>query len=157
ERVTSAVGSTRHIGHEAPGYALRHHVRRAFVLPVRVRLTPALEQVRRLHEPDALMIVSLEPRQVFQPLHHVVRVSQADLGGPTELLEAPRPRRVGEEHPDDARRPGREQGPQRTAGWAAVALAFLLDQHAIEREVAVAGEVDIPEAIRLQDSGALWA
>src|SRR5207249_10595073 len=50
---------------------------------------------------------------------------------------------------------GREQRAQRPRRGTEVLLAFFLDQDVLEGEVAVAGEVDVPEVVTLEDPGTL--
>src|SRR5205814_5628388 len=80
-----------------------------------------------------------------------------DLRGPRQLLQAPRALRLGQKdahHAGGARREERAQGPRR---GPRVALALLLDEDLVEREVAVAGEIDVAEAVVPEDARALRA
>src|SRR3989442_5668692 len=74
-------------------------------------------------------------------------VAQAYRRRVRQLLEPPRPRRLDEEHADDAGRARSEERAEGTHGGADVALAFLLDQDVPKGEVAVAREVDIAEVV----------
>ena len=157
ERVAAAVGrqGAGEIGHELAGDALGHEVRRDLVGAVRVRLAPRLEQVGRLAQMDPLRVVALEPAQVFQALHDVVRVPEAHRGRLGQLLEPPGPARLGQQDAHDTGRAGREQRAQRARGGPHVALAVLLDEDVLEGQVAVPGEVDVAQVVVLEDARAL--
>src|SRR5262249_15319989 len=143
--------------HELPRHALRRQVRCDPVRAVRVGLTPRLEQVGRLRQVDALVRVALGPRQLLEPLHDVVRVPEAHARRLSELLEPPRAGRLDQRHPDDTGGAGSEQRAYRPRRRPDVALPLLLDQDIPECEVAVAGEVDVSEAVALEDPGTLRA
>ena len=143
--------------HELPRHALRRQVRRDPVRAIRVRLAPRLEQVGRLRQADALVRITVGPRELLEPLDDVVRVAEAHPCRLPELLEPPRPGGLDQEHADDTGRAGSEQGAERSRRGADVALALFLDQHVLEGQVAVAGEVDEPETVALEDPGALRA
>src|SRR5438552_6533194 len=159
ERVPASLrgGRAGDVGHQLAVHALRHEVRRDLVRAVRVGLAPRLEQISRLAQVDALRLVPLDPAKVLEPAHHVVRVAEADLRAPRQLLQTPRALRLGQQdahHAGGARREERAQGPRR---GPRVALALLLDEDLVECEVAVAGEIDVAEAVVLEDARALRA
>src|SRR5437867_1037624 len=147
----------RNLAHELARDALGRQVRRDLVRPIRVRLAPRLEQVRRLRQADALAVVALHPGQLLEPLDDVVRVTQAHRRRSPQLLEPPRPAGLDEEHADDPCRAGGEQRAERSRRGADVPLALFLDQDVLEREVAVARQVDEPEIVAPKDAGALRA
>src|SRR5438876_1478717 len=145
----------RDLAHERSGHALGGDVRADLIGPVRVRLAPALEEVRRLPEADLLALLALHPGELLESLHDVMGVAQAYRRRVRQLLEPPRPRRLDEEHADDAGRARSEERAEGTHGGADVALAFLLDQDVPKGEVAVAREVDIAEVVARENPGAL--
>ena len=57
----------------------------------------AVEKVGGLGEEDALPLPALYPGEVSQPLHHVVRVAEADLGRAGQLVEPPQMAGIHEE------------------------------------------------------------
>src|SRR5438046_3001330 len=85
----------------------------------------------------------------------VMGVAQAYRRRVRQLFEPPRPRRLDEEHADDAGRARSEERAEGTHGGADVALAFLLDQDVPKSEVAVAREVDIAKVVARENPGAL--
>ena len=84
-------------------------------------------------------------------------VAEAHLGGLGQLLEPPDVLGIDEEDPDHPGRPGREEDLERPGGRPEVRLAFLLDQHIVEGEIAVAGEIEVAEPVPLEERGALGA
>jgi hypothetical protein len=64
---------------------------------------------------------------------------------------------IDQDDPYDPRGAGREQGLERPRGGPEVRLALLLDQHVLEAQVAVPGQIEIAEAAPLQQGRALGA
>src|SRR5262249_46349799 len=120
-----------------------------------IRLAPRLQQVGRLREPEPLAVVTLEPRELLEPLDHVVRVAEAHLGRTPDLLEPPCATRLDEQDADHARSPRSKERAERPRRGPNVAFALFLDQRVLQREVAVAREIHEAEVVALQDSCAL--
>ena len=84
-------------------------------------------------------------------------VAEADLRGLSQLFETPGVLRVHEQHPHDARRPGSEQRLERPVGGTDVGLPLFFDEDVLEREGAVAGQIEIAEAVAAEERGRLGA
>src|SRR5213078_1715231 len=72
-----------------------------------------------------------------------------------QLLQPPRARRLAQQRAHDAGGPRREQRAQRSRRRADVALAFFLDQDVLKGDVAVAGQIDVPKVVGLENPCAL--
>src|SRR5262249_30160594 len=145
----------RDLSHELPADALGREVGADLVLAVGIRLPPGLEEIGWLPKAEALIVVTLRPRQLFQALDDVVGVTKAHHGGARQLFQPPGAARLAQHCAHDAGRPRREQRAQWPRGRPHVALALFFDQNVFERHVAVAGEIDVAEVVALEDSRAL--
>ena len=101
------------------------------------------------------MVVPLRPRQLLEAFDDVVAVAQAHERRARQLLQPPRARRLAQQRAHDAGGPRREQRAQRSRGRADVALAFFLDQDVLKGDVAVAGQIDVPKVVGLENPCAL--
>jgi hypothetical protein len=132
-------------------------VRGDAVQAIGVGVDPGVEKVGGLGEEDALPLPALYPGEVSQPLHHVVRVAEADLGRAGQLVEPPQMAGIHEERAYHPGGPGREERLERAGGRTQVGLAFLLDENIAEGEKAVTGEIEVTEPVALEEGRPLRA
>src|SRR2546425_5345205 len=87
EAAIRLLGCAGELADQLPRDPFRREVGRDLVQAICVGVYPGVEQISRLAQLDTLLLAPLDPRQIPQPLDHIVGVAEADLGSLRQLVE----------------------------------------------------------------------